>query len=729
MNRGMRDVLLAWGFLFASTCGVCILFGTPLESALRYLAYQIAFAILPGVPIYALAARRTETPIAFATKVVVVGQCFEMTAGLLLTMLGWHAIYPMLPFVCMAAVWLARKQIRRAIGEGRETPLEVMVCCGVAIFLVFAASLSNFDEVTDQHFTWIAAFANVVVSKWPPVEPFLMDVPLHYHYLFNMHVGMASKTADVPLVLVASRLAIVFHAFVFIMMMCTVASSRLKAGWLGIVAALALLLNFGLSEFMWKYLHMAMTLVMYQVASTMIAFEIFLVLIDEVLSPRRERMRLWLLVSLVLLASGARAMTLPMLAGGVGLLALFNLRRERFGDSALLLLLVLAGFVIGSFFFLGLGQGESDGTRLVFLSPLNLAVSETAAQQYSPLVNQLLEWGLPSRVAVLLYLIVALCGRMAFLLPFAVYALATTAVDRDLRLLLGGTALAGVGLLVLIEAVVPQEIWAFYWFADIALALLGVAGLKAMWSNRLQMPRLMLTATTLAAALFAVQVWDFSDGFSGKLATTSFPMAQPIFRGAAGAGLEETLSKTIRAGDVLVTGGQHLMIDDRTLAAGVVGLQLYASRIILPVYAARTKVAEQVASRMWLLDDDLALASSRQRIRDDVRAREVALSVVVRDRDANRHEWHYANCGVAGDVAVAGGLMRRALSWAASRFYSSSCHSISGTSPLAKVPADKTLCPHHLPDANSMVARSGVVVPVSETRAQAGSSDEKDDPA
>ena len=61
---------------------------------------------------------------------------------------------------------------------------------------------------------------------------------------------------------------------------------------------------------------------------------------------------------------------------------------------------------------------------------------------------------------------------------------------------------------------------------------------------------------------------------------------------------------------------------------------------------------------------------------------------------------------------MAGGLMRRALSWAASRFYSSSCHSISGTSPLAKVPADRTLCPHHLPDANSMVARSGVVVPV-----------------
>ena len=133
MNRGMRDVLLAWGFLFTSTCGVCILFGTPLESALRYLAYQIAFAILPGVPIYALAARRTETPIAFATKVVVVGQCFEMTAGLLLTMLGWHAIYPMLPFVCMAAVWLARKQIRRAI-ESRETPLEVMVCWALRSF-------------------------------------------------------------------------------------------------------------------------------------------------------------------------------------------------------------------------------------------------------------------------------------------------------------------------------------------------------------------------------------------------------------------------------------------------------------------------------------------------------------------------------------------------------------------------------------------------------------------
>ena len=29
-----------------------------------------------------------------------------------------------------------------------------------------------------------------------------MDVPLHYHYLFNIHVGTAARTFEIPLILV-----------------------------------------------------------------------------------------------------------------------------------------------------------------------------------------------------------------------------------------------------------------------------------------------------------------------------------------------------------------------------------------------------------------------------------------------------------------------------------------------------------------------------------------------
>ena len=412
--------------------------------------------------------------------------------------------------------------------------------------------------------------------------------------------------------------AIVFHAFVFIMMMCTVASSRLKAGWLGIVAALALLLNFGLSEFMWKYLHMAMTLVMYQVASTMIAFEIFLVLIDEVLSPRRE--------ADAALATGqscpARQRSssddATHVGGRSGFAGTLQSEARAFRRQRPASIVGAGGICDRILLLLGIRSGESDGTRLVFLSPLNLAVSETAAQQYSPLVNQLLEWGLPSRVAVLLYLIVALCGRMAFLLPFAVYALATTAVDRDLRLLLGGTALAGVGLLVLIEAVVPQEIWAFYWFADIALALLGVAGLKAMWSKSATNASPDADGNDIGCGTLCRAGMGFLGRIQRQARDNLFPDGATDLPGCGRRRARRNAIENNPSRRCIGHRGSTLMIDDRTLAAGVVGLQLYASRIILPVYAARTKVAEQVASRMWLLDDDLALASSRQRIRDDV---------------------------------------------------------------------------------------------------------------
>ena len=74
-----------------------------------------------------------------------------------------------------------------------------------------------------------------------------MDVPLYYHYMFNVHVGMAGRTFDIPLILVASRLAIVFHAFLFLLTLYAFCESRFQAGWLGAVSAAQMLLTFGIA--------------------------------------------------------------------------------------------------------------------------------------------------------------------------------------------------------------------------------------------------------------------------------------------------------------------------------------------------------------------------------------------------------------------------------------------------------------------------------------------------
>lgn len=567
-----------------------------------------------------------------------------MGVALVATILAARWLYIAVPLVYLGAIVAVRDRVVSALEAapgGSLIPVAFSAVAGIA--LVFAASLYNFDPVVDQHFTWMAAFGNAAVTHWPPSEPFLMDVPLHYHYLFNVNVGSAAETFHIPLILVASRLAIVFHALAFVLMLYAFCAARLRAGWLGAVAAVQPLLTFGYSAVMWEHFHLATASIMFRVASTIVAFQLFLVLCDEILGlARTERRRTYVLLAfLLLVATGTRAMLVPVLCGGIGLLVLVHLRdRIERRIYATVLGMALASGVLGAVFFLGLGSGESDGTSLLRFSPLNLAASSIGTDRYAPLVAWLVAAGVPGALAALAYLIVAIAGRMTFLLPGVAYAAVSgrSGIDRDVTVMLGGVSIAGITLLAFVETVIPQEICAFYWYADIALALLGAAGLHALWQHRSSVPRLgRATAVALAAVLFAVQAWDFATGFAPKLATAQLPEATPSFR--TDAGFEElvaTLEAKVRPGDVLVTGGYYSEFDDRVLPAAVSGLRLYASRQILTIYGVRVSVDPRVASRLWLIDDDLSSSVARARVRQDVGAERTLFLLWVGSPPADR---------------------------------------------------------------------------------------------
>ncbi len=625
--RGIVQCALVWSVLLLATTGMAVLFGVPLLAALAYAGYVALFIILPGVVHYGLASRSAQVSFVFAAKAAVVGQCVEMSAGLLASMTGAHALYPFLPLLYLAALVSWRRPILANIeaGEGGPKILPLVISLVVALFLVFAASLFGFDKRIDQHFTWVAAFSNVAVTQWPIREPFLMDVPLYYHYLFNVHVGTAARTVGIPLILVASRLAIIFHGFLLVLMLHAFCQSRFRAGWLGTPAAVQVLLTFGLSTaVMWPYFHFATALIIFQLTSTAVAFEIFLVLCDEILGPSGQvsQRPYALIVFLMLVASGTRANLLPMLCGGIGLLLLAHVRKgyERVAYAGLLGAAILA-ILVGAVFFLGIGGGGANGTSLFHITPLNVAVSEVQAHVYAPPVRTLLAAGLPTPLTVMAYLLVAILGRMTFLLPGVIFALVATdsGIERNLRVMLGGVALAGMGLLVLIEAVVTQEIWAFYWYADIGFALLGAAGLRALWQRRVTQPVLTAGALLASTLLFVLQLWDFSSGFARKLSVTQFPTPAPVFQTVPRFDeLVQTLEQHVVPGDVLVTGGKVEILDERVLPAAVPGLQLYAARIILKIYGARVNVDPRVASRLWLISDNLRTPPARAAIRTDV---------------------------------------------------------------------------------------------------------------
>ncbi len=616
--REPGSVASTWLVLSVATILLATLFGSPPLFTGLYLTYQALFVALPGTVLLLISLKRKLQPVEFAAKAIVIGQCFEMLAGLCFSALRLELVYPILPFLYAAAGWLVRDRFISSFAPVTYGPAQLLICAVASIFLLFAASLFNFDPVVDQHYTWVGAFANAVTAGWPPTEPFLMNVPLHYHYLYNVHIGMAAGTMGIPIVLVAARLAIIFHSLSFILCLFAFSSARTGQGGWGVVAAVSILLTFGYSEVMWKIYHLATASIMYRVASTIVAFQIFLLLLDEILAPKNKRIGIWLLTMAIFVGSGTRAMLLPMLGAGVGLLLLTNLSNRAIAwDYAKLLLIVAACIIAGMVVFLGLGSGQSDGTKLILIQPLNLNVSEWATGKHSPVVETLLVWGCPPWLTSFAYLLIALCGRMTFLLPGVMYATCTAELDRGLKALLGGVAIGGVVLLVVVETVVPQEIWAFYWYADIALALMGALGLRAMWyaPRRGRVASILLL---LSGLLFIAQATEFSAGFASKLTQTNFPTPTPTFQDPGLGDMARTLQKTINSGDVLVAGGNFGTFDERPLAASVPGLQLFASRYILSVYAKRTTVDPRVASRLWLLNNDLSSPFDRDKVKKDV---------------------------------------------------------------------------------------------------------------
>ena len=75
------------------------------------------------------------------------------------------------------------------------------------------------------------------------------------------------------------------------------------------------------------------------------------------------------------------------------------------------------------------------------------------------------------------------------------------------------------------------------------------------------------------------------------------------------------------------------------------GLQLYASRSILPNYEARVNVDQRVASRLWLIPDNLRDSASRATIRTDVGPSRRPLLPVVRQDGASQIRLAFCRSG------------------------------------------------------------------------------------
>ncbi|MEA2883936.1 MAG: hypothetical protein QOH32_3192 [Bradyrhizobium sp.] len=611
--------------VFSLLAIVARLFGVPPLESFKYAVYVTFYVILPGIILYGGVRREPEHWFEFTVKAWVAGSCLEMASALFAIVSGLKGLYPFFPLLYVTiAIAIRQRIVGRITRPPASMPrLDALLFPFVAVTVIVASALYDFRDVLDQHFTWIAAFANVAVNFWPIPEPFLMGVPLNYHYLFNIHVGMASYTLNIPTILVASRLAIILHVFLFMGMIYAFCRSWLCSGWIGLAVCLQILFTFGVSQPLWDYFHFATAAILYELPSATISLAVFLLLSDEVLrlfDQKQTQTAPYLLLGLLLLvASGVRANLLPVFIGGLGFLLLGHIRDPADKRRAFCLLIAaVASFSFGLWFFYGLG-GPGDGTKLLFLDPLNAAVSEVGRGRYSPVFAWLVAHNVPTVISSGLYLIVALCGRLTFLLPGVLFfwlGKAKTDSEWNVSLLFGGVALAGLAILVFVGSGVPQEVWAFYWYGDVGLAIAGAAGLHWFWQVRAKARVAWSIALTYAALTLGLQVYLVAKPAIAAVVAGSFPQPYPVYSsGVIYPLLVESLQRTAKIGDVLVTGGLVDKFDERPLAASIPGLQLFAPRSVLWVYSKRTPVDSRLKDRLFLLNDRLSEKESLDGVR------------------------------------------------------------------------------------------------------------------
>jgi hypothetical protein len=603
---------LLWMLLsVASVVALASVFGTPLRDTTLYLGYLLAYVLLPGACCYLLVATTTRTLLTILLHGWVVGQLLEIWAYVFLLAVGHERLFPYYPVVILLlGVWNRRAMVSRWSASWRTASTEpewrsAIGLCLVSLCAVFPALLYHFRPPIDQHFTWVAAYANSARNGWPLEEPFLLGIPLNYHYLPNMHVAATSFVTGIPVLVLSARLLVIVHLWLALAIVFHFAKARFGSWAVGILASVQILSTYGYSPIGWNLFHHATASILVLLPSTLLAFEILAMIWyetgDYVLRPERHR-GLFLLISIVLFASsGIRAQLLPVVLAGLCVSGAYVVRARRpvLGRLLPLMAVAFAALIFGLWFFYGLGT-TTDATAVIRLGPFSHTAVLVSSGMPSWFYQSMALAAGSEKVAAACSIAIALVGRLGFLLPgvIAYFVWFRREEETVTVAMLGGGYLAGVGAVIFLESPF-QEQWNFQLYGDLAIAIVGAAGFVRSVASRAS-PALALLLLGLPG--LAVSSCEFFPPLLEDVRRTAWPMEclsysdEPELQGVV-----RRLQKELPSRSVIVTGGELGAFDDRILPVLVPGVQLLANRKQLAIYLKRVNPDPHLLRRKDLL--------------------------------------------------------------------------------------------------------------------------------
>ena len=308
----------------------------------------------------------------------------------------------------------------------------------------------------------------------------------------SLRIAAANYITGIPVLLIAARLFPIVHLWLTLALLFMFARIRFGSWAVGILAGVQLLSTYGYTPISWHLFHHASASILVLLPSAVLAYEVLLVIWHETVDClsrwQFDQKHFLFVAALLLLCSGVRAQLLPIVIAGVCVLGAYSVFSQRSLLLGIVAVLACAciGLLFGLWFFYGLGT-TTNATGVLAVRPFNPTVALIAGPlgQTSTFYQSVEHATGSGNVAAVCMIVVALVGRLGFLLPgvIAYFIWFRRKTETLTVALLVGAYLAGIGAISLLHSLF-QEQWNFQLYGDLAIALIGATGLVRVFATQ-----------------------------------------------------------------------------------------------------------------------------------------------------------------------------------------------------------------------------------------------------
>ena len=419
LKHNTRFMLLAAAVALAA--GLVLWLGaTPPSDILRFAAYEFIFVLLPGCLVYR-ALRPTQSPIRQIAFGWAIGYTLEILAFCLTAILNLRPLftfYPLLPIGLSLLRSCPNSQ--SLIPNPKKLSSQHWALAALIVLSLVYLGLSYFSETPLQFeavthhpdLIWQIGNAAEALRHVPLTDPRVAGEPLNYHNFVYYHMAAISQVTGIELAIILFRLYLVPMFIALGLQLYVLGVWASGKAWAG---PLAVALFFFFGELGWQnttanpyaFLNTLFTILWLSPTYTL-GLVIFIPLMVEAFKNQEPRAKSqderrfssfilhpssFILLFLLIGSEGAKAATLPVLLGGVGLflgVGVVFRRRIRWHGVGVFGLTLL---VLGLFFALVYRNSEAvSGFR-----PFNSVLAMPALQPLWPMLSELprlVRWGI-----------------------------------------------------------------------------------------------------------------------------------------------------------------------------------------------------------------------------------------------------------------------------------------------------------------------------------------------